>query len=182
MYLDRPALPKYNVTWDVNIVLKYLISLSPLSSLSLLQLSQKLVNMLLALLSGQRGQAFHLIDIRNLHFQERGVKIVICYLLKTSNAKTHLGEIELTSYEVDKDLCVLNTLTDYLQKTKTLRGAVTRLFKTSQRRQKSVYRDTIGRWLKSVLSMAGIDISTSQHQVGWSKSRHSGTFIIKTLH
>ncbi|XP_061187368.1 uncharacterized protein LOC133195519 [Saccostrea echinata] len=158
VFVLRPALPRYNVTWDVNIVLKYLKSLSPFSSLSLLQLSQKLV-MLLALLSGQRGQTLHLIDIRNVHFQESGVKIVIGDLLKTSNTKRHLGEIELTSYEVDKDLCVVNTLTNYLQNTETLRGAVTRLFITSQRLHKSVSRDTIGRWLKSVLKMAGIDIS-----------------------
>lgn len=53
----------------------------PLSSLSLLQLSHKLV-MLLALLSGQRGQTLHLIDIRNIHFQEKSVKIVIGDMLK----------------------------------------------------------------------------------------------------
>lgn len=82
VFVLRPALPRYNVTWDVNIVLKYLKSLSPLSSLSLLQLSHKLV-MLLALLSGQRGQMLHLIDIQNIHFQENSVKIVIGYMLKT---------------------------------------------------------------------------------------------------
>jgi hypothetical protein len=38
----RPALPRYNVTWDVNVVLKYFKGLSPLESLSLLQISQKL--------------------------------------------------------------------------------------------------------------------------------------------
>lgn len=51
VFVLRPSLPRYNVTWNVNIVLKYLKSLSPLSSLSLLQSSHKLV-MLLALLSG----------------------------------------------------------------------------------------------------------------------------------
>ncbi|XP_062571921.1 uncharacterized protein LOC134233885 [Saccostrea cucullata] len=57
VFVLRPALPRYNVTWDVNIVLKYLKSLSPLSSLSLLQLSRKLV-MLLALLSGKGDKPF----------------------------------------------------------------------------------------------------------------------------
>jgi len=53
----RPALPRYNVTWDVNKVLNYLQKLSPLKSLSLLELSQTLL-MLLLLLSGQRGQTY----------------------------------------------------------------------------------------------------------------------------
>lgn len=109
VFVLRPALPRYNVTWDVNIVLKYLKSLSPLSSLSLLQLSHKLV-VLLALLSGQRGHTLHLIDIRNIHFQENSVKIVIGDMLKTSNAKRHLGEIELMKYDVDPDLCVRHTV------------------------------------------------------------------------
>lgn len=158
VFVLRPALPRYNVTWDVNIVLKYLKSLSPLSSLSLLQLSHKLV-MLLALLSGQRGQMLHLIDIQNIHFQENSVKIVIGYMLKTSNAKRHLGEIELINYDVDKNLCVLNTLSNYLEKTETRRGSVTRLFITSKRPHKFASRDTIDRWMKSVLTMAGIDTS-----------------------
>lgn len=110
VFVLRPALPRYNVTWDVNIVLKYLKSLSPLSSLSLLQLSHKLV-MLMALLTGQRGQTLHLIDIRNIHFQENSVKIVIGDMLKTSNAKRHLGEIELLKYDVDPDVSGILSVT-----------------------------------------------------------------------
>ena len=32
VYTPRPALPRYNVTWDVNVALKYLKGLSPLES------------------------------------------------------------------------------------------------------------------------------------------------------
>ena len=35
----RPALPKYNVIWDVSLVLQYLKPLSPVRKLSLLKLS-----------------------------------------------------------------------------------------------------------------------------------------------
>ena len=58
-----------NVTWDVNVVLKYLKGLSPLESLSLLQISQELL-MLLLFLSGQRRQTIHLMDIKK-HFYNR---------------------------------------------------------------------------------------------------------------
>ena len=46
-------------------VLKLLESLSPLSELSVLQLSRKLVT-LFALTTGQRAQTLHLFDIRNI--------------------------------------------------------------------------------------------------------------------
>lgn len=152
----RPSLPRYNVTWDVNIVLKFLKNLTPISSLSLLKLSQKL---LMLLLSGQRGQTLHLIDIRNIHLQDSCVKIVIGDLLKTSDNKKHLGEINLSRYDEDTDLCVVNALTHYLQRTEHLRALETKLFITTQRPHKPVSRDTIGRWLKTVMKQAGIDVN-----------------------
>lgn len=157
VFVLRPTLPRYNVTWDVNVVLKYLKSLSPLTSLSLLQLSQKLL-MLLALLSGQRGQTLHLIDVRNIYISADYVKITIGDLLKTSNPKRHLGELNLSSYSIDADLCVVITMKHYLERTEPLRASVTTLFITSQRPHKSVSRDTIGRWLKTVLQNSGIDV------------------------
>ncbi len=36
----RPALPRYNVTWDSNVVLRYLSKLYPLARLSLQNLSK----------------------------------------------------------------------------------------------------------------------------------------------
>ena len=51
----NPALPKYPNTWNVNVVLNYLELLHPHNKLTLDMLSQTL-DMLLALLSGQRCQ------------------------------------------------------------------------------------------------------------------------------
>jgi site-specific recombinase XerD len=102
VYTLRPALPRYNVTWDVNVVLTYLKGLSPLESLSLLQISQKLL-MLLLLLSGQRGQTIHLMDIKNIFITEDNVKIVIGDLLKNSKPGKQLGELNFPAF-TDKDL------------------------------------------------------------------------------
>ena len=102
VYTLRPALPRYNVTWVVNVVLKYLKGLSPLESLSLLQISQKLL-MLLLLLSGQRGQTIHLMDIKNIFITEDNVKIVIGDLLKNSKPGKQLGELNFPAF-TDKDL------------------------------------------------------------------------------
>ena len=97
VYTLRPALPRYNVTWDVNVVLKYLKGLSPLESLSLLQISQKLL-MLLVLLSGQRGQTIHLMDIKNIFITEDNVQIVIGDLLKNSKPGKQLGELNFPAF------------------------------------------------------------------------------------
>lgn len=157
VYTLRPALPRYNVTWDVNVVLKYLKGLSPLESLSLLQISQKLL-MLLLLLSGQRGQTFHLMDIKNIFITEDNVKIVIGDLLKNSKPGKQLGELNFPAF-TDKDLCIVNMLIFYLEKTKTLRGNITQLFITTQKPYKAVTRDTICRWTRTVLIKSGIDVN-----------------------
>ena len=116
VYTPRPALPRYNVTWDVNVVLKYLKGLSPLESLSLLQVSQKLL-MLLLLLSGQRGQTIYLMDTNNIFITEDNVQIVIGDLLKNSKPGKQLGELNFPAF-TDKDLCIVNMLFFYLEKKK----------------------------------------------------------------
>ena len=86
--------------------------------------------MLLALLSGQRGQTLHLIDIRNIHIHNNYVKILNGDFLKSSSSKKHLGEINLANHESDDDLCVVKTIAQYIERTEPLRASVTKLFIT----------------------------------------------------
>lgn len=158
----RPTLPRYNVTWDVNKVLNYLQKLSPLESLSLLELSQKLL-MLLLLLSGQRGQTIHLVDVKNIFIDAGNVKIIFGDLLKTSKQGKHLAELNFSAFPSDKNLCILETLKYFLQRTFKIRtegnSVVTKLFLTTQRPYKAVSRDTICRWTKNILHKSGIDVN-----------------------
>ncbi|WP_419584126.1 hypothetical protein, partial [Thiolapillus sp.] len=55
VFETKPVFPKYNATWDVNIVLKELETWTPIEKLTLKEISMKLC-MLIALLSGQRCQ------------------------------------------------------------------------------------------------------------------------------
>lgn len=48
--------------WDVSVVLKFLKTLSPVASLSVKDLDLKLI-MLLSLVTAQRGQTLHLLDV-----------------------------------------------------------------------------------------------------------------------
>ena len=63
----KPALPRYNVTWDPGVVLNYIRGSGPNKRLTIIQLSRKLV-MLMLLQSGQRGQTLNLLDVRNMFF------------------------------------------------------------------------------------------------------------------
>ena len=152
----RPSLPKYNCTWDVETVLKYLKYLHPLEKLSLLDLSRKLV-MLLALTTGQRLQTLFLLDIRNITCDEDFVKLRIGDLLKQSKPNNHLSEIYIKSYP-DHKICVVKTLKSYIQRTDNLRTESC-LFIRTQKPHFRVSKDTLSRWIKYVLKAAGIDIA-----------------------
>ena len=79
----RPPQPKYLETWDVSIVLKYLLSLSPKESLSLKQLSFKVIT-LMALTSMGRANLLHRLDLRFRYYKSEGVLFKFPSLLKTS--------------------------------------------------------------------------------------------------
>ena len=153
----KPSLPRYNCTWDTEIVLKFLKSLSPLSELSLLQLSRKLVT-LFALTTGQRAQTLHMFDIRNIESCETHLKIRIGDLLKQSSPKNHLSELFISQYEIDSDLCVVKTYLHYVQRTVDIRQDP-RLFIKSQKPYSWVSRATLSHWIKDTLALSGIDMA-----------------------
>ena len=63
MFKINPPTPRYKTTWYAHIVLNYLSSLGTRDKLTLKLLSMKLL-MLTALVSAQRGQSLHMLDIR----------------------------------------------------------------------------------------------------------------------
>lgn len=154
----RPTLPKHNVIWDVDHVLTYLKTLMPLHSLTLGLLSQKL-NMLLLLLTGQRGQSIFLLDIVNMTLTQSMATFRIAELAKTSRPNAHMPELRLPAYPAEAGLCVVTTLDHYLIRTAVLRGNIKRLFITTRPPYRAVARDTIRRWARTVLVAAGIDMS-----------------------
>lgn len=82
MYLKRrPALPEYSNIWDVNIMLKYLSSLSKTSSLLL---RGKMPPILFLLLSAQKFQALHLICLEDIEIHSENLIIKTNQLFKES--------------------------------------------------------------------------------------------------
>ena len=147
----RPALPKNDITWDTTIVLNYLKSLSPVSKLDLKFLTFKLI-MLTALLSGQRGQTLHAMTLENTTVTSNHVKFRIGKLLKHSRPGKHLSEISIKGYAPDRRICIVKVLTEYLNRTASIRKSG-QLFISHVKPFGPVSKDTIARWVKTVLTL-----------------------------
>lgn len=157
MYNSRPSLPKTNVTWEPEILLLYLKTLSPVRRLSLKKLTYKTTT-LLWLLSAQRGQTIQMIDIRNITLTKHVVKIRFGDILKTSRPGFQQSEISLKAFAPDRRICIVTVLQEYIRRTKDLRGEESfQLLISYQRPFEPVSRDTVSRWVKIVMSEAGID-------------------------
>jgi integrase len=59
---------------------------------------------------------------------------------------------------VEKELCIVKTLCEYLDRTKLLRQDK-KLFISTMKPHKGVSRDTISRWIRDTMKLSGIDAS-----------------------
>ncbi len=158
----RPAHPRNKVTWEINDVLNYCITLYPIDSLSLEQLTKKTL-ILMAILSGQRGQTLQLL---NPNFMTRGDTVVSFRInkdLKTSRPGKHLNEIKFLAYPQDPRICVVTHINNYLDRTNGFRGRVEpedeQFFVTYGAPHNPASRASIRRWTTDILRDAGIDLS-----------------------
>ena len=100
------------------------------NDISAIQISRHLrdltlkITMLIALLSGQRCQTIHALDINDMqvvcHPNQQYV-FQINKLLKTSRPGKHFSLLTLQAYPADEQLCIFKTIQVYLAKTKPLR-------------------------------------------------------------
>ncbi len=154
---ERPALQK-TMTWEINDMLIYLKTLSPICDITLQQLTQKTI-MLMALLSGQRGQTLHALQADTMKKSERFITFYITKPLKTSKPGKHLSELCFKTYELDQDLCVVTCIYEYLHRTEKFRvKGVTQFFLTYGKPNGEAARSSISRWIRDVLHDAGIDV------------------------
>lgn len=152
----RPSVPKYCETWDVSAVLTYLRKLSPVSKLSLKLLTLKLC-MLIALTLASRVQSIYLLDIKDMRKCSSSYILHYSGLLKQCRAGLSNPVAELKSYPPDRRLCVVFVLKEYLKRTVNLRQGKTCLFISYIKPHNAVTRDTISRWLRTVMKCSGID-------------------------
>ena len=79
--------------------------------------------------------------------------------LKQTKPGRHLEPIELLAFPEDKELCVLQHLTEYIHRTDPLRKDHSQLLLSYVKPVRPVARYTVSRWVKQVLQFAGIDIT-----------------------
>ena len=158
VFLDRPALPRYSTTWSVDQVLEYFKSLE---KLTLLQLSGKL-SMLFLLVSAQRCQTLHLIELADIKIENDTVFIAPNHLLKQSRPNKHLEIMVFKAYTKDDRVCIVKTLNEYIERTRGLRNSKKLLIST-MKPHKAASKSTVSRWVKMVLLKAGIDPSFGPH-------------------
>ena len=127
-------------------------------TLNLKALSQKLV-VLLALSNAPRASDLVALDVRFVQSSEEGVTFRIPGLTKTRRSGPPRS-FEVSRFE-DASLCPVKTLEYYLRQTKDIRkdggNGSYPLFISVRKPHNAVTLATIGRWIKQILSMAGVN-------------------------
>ena len=155
-FSQRPPMPKCTSTWDVNTVVLYLKEkMGDTPTLNLKALSQKLV-VLLALSNASDLVA---LDVRFVQSSEEGVAFRIPGLTKMRRSGPPRS-FEVSRFK-DASLCPVKTLEYYIRQTKDIRkeggNGSYRLFISVRKPHNAVTSATIGRWIKQILSMVGVN-------------------------
>jgi integrase len=126
---------------------------------SLSFLTEKLV-ILLLLLSGERIQTIRSLTIKDIVLSEETCVFYISALLKTSKPGRHKCCIEFRAFH-EETICIVRALKKYLDATSNLRNDPDgQLLISVVKPHKPVSKDTIPRWVKSIMSKAGVDVKT----------------------
>lgn len=156
IFNTHPPLPRYTEIWNVSLVLDYIRGLPPVEELDLKMLSLKLC-FLVAITSAQRLQTLQLLQLDQLTLTEDSALFRVTKFLKQSRPGNIGIEVVLEAYPKDVRLCVLKTLKAYIAKTHSLRKEELGLFISYKKPYHRVSKDTLSRWIKTVLKNAGID-------------------------
>ena len=100
--------------------------------------------MLLALLTGQRSQTIHKPSVKSMKLEDKRV-FYITSLLKQSKQGKHLAPIELLSYPRNKNICVVEVITEYLRITQVFRDRYTQLLLSCLKPHLPISKDTLAR-------------------------------------
>ena len=157
IFNSNPPRPRYNSFWDINSVLSYLEGLGPDTSLSFKNISSKLV-MLLALTSLFRVSEIAAIDFKSIVFSGPVVKFSLSRLRK-SQRKGSLQVFSLNRLISSPLICPISCLERYISVTRDFRKESTNssLILGLRSPHPPIGASTIGRWIKLLLSDAGVD-------------------------
>ena len=151
--------------------------------LSLKELSVKTTT-LVALVSAQRVQSLHKLDLDCMTQENDRITFKFA-LLKQSRPSVKSHIMELCVYPENPQICVVKTLSHYLERTQSFTEQETKLFLTYQKPHHAVSASTIIRWIKSMLKRAGVDTSKfgahSTRATSSSAAKQAGVPIMNIL-
>ena len=158
VYNNRPPKAKYHYIWDTSIVMDYL-GLQITEAIGFKALTLKTAT-LLTILSGQRVSTVHKFKLSGLHFTDKtAIFSIVSCILKHSKPSRKLEPIVFKKFPHNVELCPVRTLTQYIQARKTHLSDLQfdELFITHRKPFHPASKDSIARWIKELLSLAGID-------------------------
>ena len=176
---NNPPLPKYQFSWDLDIVLKYLSALPINKKLDFSVLGKKL-SILLALAAPKRISEIARLDRR---FMSRNKSSIIFHLPGLSKTQKDCNNRSVKYCKFSKKkLCVISSIHEYELRMEHLRPVSKHepdpLLRSTKKPFKGLSSQTVGNWIKWVMKEAGIDISLFQahscRMVSTSKAAMSG--------
>ena len=115
--------------------------------------------MLIALVTGQRCQSIHLIDLGSIHNNADHYSFVVRDLVKQSAPGRKQRDLILPFFKEDYRVCVYSVLTENINRTLPHWGGVTRFFLSFVKPLEAVLKDGISRWIKTVMIQSGINVT-----------------------
>ena len=156
----KPPKPRYSHTWSVGKVLDFIKSLGPNKDLDIKVLSYKLVA-LLGLTAPDRSSDLAKRDLKFRSFHPEGVSFCLPGLTKTSKPGDSPKISFHAAFPLDKNLCPVECLRSYEERTIDFRpkndSLPNPLFLSFIRPHNPVCSSSLARWIKSFLSLSGID-------------------------
>ena len=151
----KPVFPRYSVTWDADIVIEYLCKMQHVEQLSLKQLTLKLVT-LTALVSGQRCQTVHLMNLDTMDVTPSNMTFYIRDITKTTAPGKPQPDIVLPVFSKEPNLCIFTLMKHYISRTKDLRTSQ-KLWISFIKPYSAVSKETISHWIKIIMREAGVN-------------------------
>lgn len=159
IFNTKPPVPRYQHIWDARIVLDKLRNWGPVGNLTLKQLTLKLCIML-ALLGAARTQLLKAFRTDKIDISDSHVQLRVDDLMKTDRPGRVGHELVLKAYPVDRRLCIVTTIRRYLELTKNLRSNSNKqLLISINEPHGPVSKDTIAKWIRQMLALAGLDVN-----------------------
>ena len=159
----KPPTPRLSSTWNVKGLLEFLATLDPPSDLTLKILSLKLTA-LLALTSSASAHELVKVDLAFASIKSYSWEFTLAKHTKVSRPGHTTRKIYLPAYPDNPKICVVRALQKYRSRTEKRRQS-SRLLISFVSPYKPISSQTMSRWLRKVMQLAGIACHFTGHSI-----------------